>query len=135
MAINRAVIIGNLVRPPESRVTDNGTHICKFTVAVNRMKDRNGQSQADYIPVKTLGNRADVCAKYLDKGSKVGVEGTLSTYTYNAQDGSKRFVMEILADKVDFLSSTSQGTATSALSSETDNPEEFTEVDDDELPF
>ena len=94
--MNICVFIGNLTRDPELRVSQGGTSICTFTIAVNRPSDHNGELRADYIPIKCFKSRTESCQKYLHKGSKVCVKGTLQTYTYQAQDGSKRNGFEIL---------------------------------------
>ena len=103
--MNKAMFVGNLVRDPELKTTQSGVAVCTFTVAVNRMRDANGESRADYLPVKTFKNRAENCAKYLSKGSKVAIEGPIQTYSYEAQDGSKRYGFEIVATEVMFLPS------------------------------
>lgn len=103
--MNKAIIIGNLVREPEFRRTQTGVSVCSFTVAVNRrFADNDGQRAADYIPVVVWRGLAENCAQYLHKGSKVGVVGSIQTRSYEAQDGSKRYVTEIVADNVEFLS-------------------------------
>lgn len=69
------------------------------------MRDANGEIPRGYLPVKTFKNRAENCAKYLSKGSKVAIEGPVQTYSYEAQDGSKRYGFEIVATEVMFLPS------------------------------
>lgn len=103
--MNKAMFVGNLARDPELKTTQSGVAVCTFTVAVNRMRDANGESRADYLPVKTFKNRAENCAKYLSKGSKVAIEGPVQTYSYEAQDGSKRYGFEIVATEIMFLPS------------------------------
>ena len=136
--MNTAVLTGNLTKAPEEIVTADGLHIATFTIAAQRTtKDKDGKYKADFIPVKVMGKRAEVCTKYLDKGSKVGVRGMISSYSYTGQDGSKRFRVEVLADNIEFLtpkgtrakgdSDTYDGTANDAYTDETDG--------DDELPF
>lgn len=143
--MNTCVFIGNLTRDPELRVSQAGTSVCTFTIAVNRQKDQNGESKADFIPVKCFKNRADSCQKYLHKGSKVSVKGTLQTYTYQAQDGSKRNGFEIVVGndgEIMFLPSAQRDGG--GYSAPAQNPSYgsyqpdssgFTQVDDDELPF
>lgn len=116
--MNKAIIIGNLTREPEFRLTQTGVSVCSFTVAVNRrFADKDGQRAADYIPVIVWRGLADNCAQYLHRGSKVGVVGPMQTRSYEAQDGQKRFVTEVVADEVDFLTKTASsdfGKATEA---------------------
>lgn len=110
------------------------------------MRDANGESRADYLPVKTFKNRAENCAKYLSKGSKVAIEGPVQTYSYEAQDGSKRYGFEIVATEIMFLPSGNRsdahnggGQTAQQGSSQQYNggssSDGFTQVDDDELPF
>lgn len=141
--MNTCIHIGNLTRDPELRTTQNGINICTFTIAVNRPKDQNGESRADYIPIKCFKNRADSCARYLSKGSKVCVKGSLQTYTYQAQDGSKRNGFEVVIGndgEITFLPSAQKGgtpnaSAGGACYSNAGSQGEFVPVDDDELPF
>lgn len=99
--MNKAIIIGNLTKDPESRVTQSGLSVCSFTVAINR--NFGEKKEVDYIPVVTWRGLADNCAKFLAKGRKVGVSGRIQTRSYDANDGTKRYVTEIVADDVEFL--------------------------------
>ncbi len=103
--MNKAFIIGNLTKAPELKTTQSGVSVCNFTVAVNRAyKDQNGERQVDFLPVVVWRGLAESCAKYLDKGRKVAVVGEIQTRSYDAQDGTKRYVTEIIASDVEFLS-------------------------------
>jgi len=145
MSMNKWEGIGNLTRDPEVRTSESGVCICTFSLAVNRPKDRDGNSKADFIPIKALGKRGETCAKYLKKGSKIGAVGSLSTYTYTNDNNEKRFKMEVLLEDLTFLGETGgqQRQASSSGSEPAPPPEypapptygEFQEVDDDELPF
>ena len=102
--MNKATLIGNLTRDPDQRVTGSGVPVCTFTVAVQRLfANASGERQADFIPVVCWRGLAENCGKYLRKGSKVGVFGSIQTRTYDAQDGTRRYVTEIIADEVEFL--------------------------------
>ena len=97
-------MIGNLTKDPEIRTTNGGHSVCTFTLAINRrIADKNGERQADFIPVVCWRALADICSKRLQKGSKVGVSGTMQTRSYQTQDGSNRQVMELIAEEVEFL--------------------------------
>lgn len=102
--MNKLVIIGNLVRDPESRVTQNGISVCTFTVAVNRRRQQEGQQEADYFRVTAWRQFGENCAKYLTKGRKVCVVGPVSISTYTGNDGKIRANMEVTAEDVEFLS-------------------------------
>lgn len=124
--MNKAVLIGNLVRDPEIRQTKTGVSTCTFTIAVNRLHtNQQGQREADYIPIVTWRGMAESCAKHLRQGNKVGIIGSIQTRSYDAQDGSKRYVTEVIADEVDFL--TPKAKAEDGMTEVTD--------DYDELPF
>lgn len=143
--MNKAIIIGNLTKDPELRVTGNSISVCSFTVAVSRKyKDQNGERQTDFIPVVTWRGLADNCGKYLAKGRKVGVTGVIQTRSYDAQDGTKRYVTEIVAEDVEFLTPAGQGTGAPPMAGADmaqmpppmgNDMDSFTAIDDDELPF
>ena len=104
--MNRIFIIGNLTRDPELRVTQQGTPVCTFTVAVNRRKAgaEAGQPEADFFRVTTWRQMAENCNRFLAKGRKVGVTGTLNLTQYKDSNGLPRYSMEVQADEVEFLS-------------------------------
>lgn len=114
--MNKAVIIGNLTNEPDMRATSSGISVCTFTVAVNRRvsRDTQGQKETDFIPIVTWRGLADNCFKYLHKGSKAAVTGSIQTRSYETQEGSKRYVTEVVADEVEFLSTAGNGTAAAA---------------------
>lgn len=102
--MNRAIIIGRLTQAPELRKTQNDISVCTFTLAVNRrFANAQGEREADFLPVVVWRGQADACARYLDKGSQAAVCGTIQTRSYDAKDGGKRYVTEIVADEVEFL--------------------------------
>ena len=111
--INRVVLVGNLTRDPELRHTPSGTSICKLRLAVNtRIKDgATGQwtDKPNYFDVSVFGNQAESCTQYLSKGRPVGVDGRLDWREWEAQDGTKRQAVEIIADSVQFLGSRGEG--------------------------
>lgn len=107
--INRVVLVGNLTRDPELRQTPSGTSVCKLRVAVNtRQKDSaTGQwgDKPNYFDVTVWGNQGESCAQYLAKGRPVAIDGRLDWREWDAQDGSKRQAVEIIAENVQFLGS------------------------------
>src|SRR6266705_11209 len=110
--INRVVLVGNLTKDPELRHTPNGTAVCKLRIAVNtRQKDAQGNwgDKPNYFDVTVWGNQGESCAQYLSKGRPVGVDGRLDWREWEAQDGSKRQAVEIIADTVQFLGSRGEG--------------------------
>ena len=133
--MNKVILIGNLAADPESRTTNSGVPQCSLRIAVQRrFANAQGQRESDFFNVVCWRNTAEFAAKYLSKGRKVAVEGSLQTRSYDAQDGSKRYVTEVIADNVEFCDSAPK-TATEPMPTNRDAGQ-FTEVDlEDELPF
>lgn len=106
-SLNKVQLIGNLTKDPELRQTPNGSSVCSFTVATNlTWKDANGQKQdkAEFHNIVTWGKLAEICNQYLQKGKKVYLEGRLQTRDWEAEDGSKRYKTEIVAENMIMLS-------------------------------
>jgi len=102
--LNQIVLIGNLTRDPELRYTPDGTPVTSFTVAVNRpFVNRQGEREADFVPIVVWRKRAETCSEYLMKGSQVAVEGRLQVRNYEDKDGIRKWVTEVVARRVDFL--------------------------------
>lgn len=126
--MNHVSMIGRLTKTPDIRQTNTGKNVCTFTLAVNRRyKDADGKTTADFFSVQAWEKLAELCARYLDKGSKVFVSGELRNRSYEAKDGSKRTVTEIIASEVEFLSPKTE-LATPPV-------EEWQQVEDSDLPF
>jgi single-strand DNA-binding protein len=111
--INRVVLVGNLTKDPELRHTPSGTALCKLRLAVNtRQKDNTTGEWGDkpnYFDITVWGNQAESCAQFLAKGRPVAVDGRLDWREWDAQDGTKRQAVEIIADTVQFLGSRDGG--------------------------
>ena len=102
--INRVVLVGRLTRDPELKYTTNGIANLRFSIAVNRtFTSQNGERQADFINCVAWRNQAENMAKFLRKGSLIGVEGRIETGSYQAQDGSTRYTTDVVCDSVQFL--------------------------------
>ncbi len=105
--LNKTMLVGNLVRDPVLNYTQSGRAVCKMSVAVNRRyKGGNGEWQEDvlFIDLVVWGKQGENCQKYLSKGKKVFVEGRLTQNRWTAQDGTNRSKIEIVAERVQFLS-------------------------------
>ena len=102
--MNSLTIIGNVTRDPEMRTTPNGKNVCSFTVAVNRRKQVEGQPDADFFRVSAWEQLGDVCQKFITKGKKVCVIGSVGVHTYTNQKGETVAQLEVLAREVEFLS-------------------------------
>ena len=106
MNLNRAMVIGNLTRDPESRTTPNGHSVCNFSVATSsQWTDTQGQKQerTEYHSIVAWGKLADICSQYLGKGRKVYVDGRLQTREWEGQDGAKKQRTEIVAENMILL--------------------------------
>lgn len=130
--MNKVILIGNLTKDPEHMSTTNGVSVCRFTLAVQRkFAGQDGEREADFINIVTWRGLADNCHKFLSKGKKCGIVGEIQTRSYDAQDGTKRYVTEVVASEVEFLSAKEQGESNS-----TNNTPELQPIDeDDSLPF
>ena len=98
--MNRCVLIGRLVKEPEARVTQSGTAVTTFTLAVGR---RFKKEETDYLSIVTWKGLAESCAKHLVKGQRAAVSGEIQTRSYETQDGTRKYVTEVIADEVEFL--------------------------------
>jgi len=132
--MNKVFLIGNLTRDPELSTTQSGLSMCRFSLAVTRrFATADGNRETDFINIVTWRTTADNCSKYLKKGSKAAVCGSVQTRSYDGNDGTKRYVTEVVADEVQFLSSKSDDDADALPKS--DKPiDKLTAVEDD-LPF
>ena len=118
--MNKVILIGRLTRDPELRTIASGNATTSFTIAVNRnFTNQNGEREADFINCVAWRKQAENVAKYCTKGSQVAVEGRIQTRNYDAQDGTKRYVTEVIADNVTFLSSRAGGSQIPESSSNT----------------
>ncbi len=107
--MNKCIFVGNLTRDPELTTTTSGVSVCRFSIAVNRTyTNANGEREADFINIVAWRGLGENCAKYLAKGRKVCVCGSLQTRSYDDKDGNKRYVSEIVAEDVEFINSSSQ---------------------------
>lgn len=102
--MNKIILLGRLTRDPEVRYTTTGKVVCQFTLAVDRpFANQDGQREADFIPVVIWGKSAELAGNSLAKGQRVLVEGRLQVRSYDAKDGSKRYVSEVIADRFEFI--------------------------------
>ncbi len=103
--MNRVVLVGRLTRDPELRNTNSGVPVVAFTIAVNRTFTSNatGEREADFINCIVFNKPAENLNRYIRKGGLVGVDGRIQTRSYTAQDGSKRYVTEVVCENIQFL--------------------------------
>lgn len=109
--MNRVLLTGRLTKDPEFRTTTTGLSVSSFSIAINRaFKNKEGNYDTDFFNVSVFGKQAENVSKYCFKGSQVGVEGRLQSRSYDAQDGTKRYVVDVVADRVEFLGSKKDNT-------------------------
>lgn len=123
--INRVVLVGRITKELELKKTSNGKSAVSFSVAIDRAKDANGNKQTDFPSCRAYGKTAELLTQYCHKGSQVGVEGSIRTYTTES-NGKKEYHTEVLADGITFLDSKGTQTDSSATS---------VIINDDDLPF
>ena len=130
--MNKCILVGNLARDPELTTTSNGVAVCRFSIAVSRRyANADGGRETDFLNIVVWRSLGENCHKFLKKGSKVGVVGNIQSRSYDATDGSKRYVTEIVAEEVEFLSTK---TADEPKSSN-EEVSKLQPIDDDGLPF
>lgn len=145
--MNRVILIGRLTKDPSFKFTPGaGKPVTNFTIAVDRRRTaKDGQREADFIPVVVWGKQAESIANYMSKGKLIGISGRIQTRSYDAKDGTKRYVTEVIADEVQFLEwgnksvssnneNSSSQNQSSNYSDESIYGEDITPVDGD-IPF
>ena len=133
--LNQCIFIGNLTRDPELRRTQSGVSCANFSIAVNRRPAQDGTRAADYINIVAWRQLAELCVQYLHKGSKIAVCSHCQTRNYE-KDGHKVYVTEFVADSIQFLTPRNDQQQSANVGYD-DNGQsaEFTEVEEDSLPF
>lgn len=139
MSINRVNITGNLTRDPELRSTGSGMSVLKLGVAVN---DRRKNSQTgewedspNFVDVTVFGARAEALSRFLNKGSKVAIEGKLRWSQWENPQGEKRSKLEVVADEIEFLSSRDSGSGSGGGYQAPAAPTSSPDLDGEEIPF
>lgn len=103
--MNKVYLIGNLTRDPELSETSSGIKLCRFSIAVNRSyASSDGTRETDFFNITVWRNQAEICERYLRKGSKVAIVGSLQNRNYEDKEGNKRTVTDIVASEIEFLS-------------------------------
>jgi single-strand DNA-binding protein len=132
--MNKVFLIGNLTRDPElTSAGQSGVNVCRFAIAVKRrFTNKEGNREKDFLNITAWRVLGENCAKFIKKGSKVGVMGELQIRNYDDKDGNKRTAVDVIADDVEFL----DRKGTTAENTNADEPStEMKPVTDDSLPF
>ena len=127
--MNKWLGAGRITKDIELQTGKSGSEYCKFTVAVNRRKDKNGETKADFIDCTAFGKTAAFVAKYFKKGDGIAVEGALESDTYEAKDGTKRTKWSIRVEEVEFPQGGKK------QSEPVSNTNQFGDVDPKDIPF
>lgn len=123
--MNHVTLIGRLTKDPEVRYTQQGTPVGTFTLAVDRRVQKDKPKEADFIPCVVWGKTAEVVGNWCKKGKQVGVEGRIQVRSYDAKDGSKRYVTEVIVSDLELLGKSEGG-------NKQDGREQLT---DEDIPF
>jgi single-strand DNA-binding protein len=134
--MNKVYLIGNLTRDPELSETTSGVAFCRFAIAVNRtFVNQEGTREADFFNITVWRAQAENCGKFLKKGSKVAIVGSLQNRTYEDKEGVKRTVTDIVANEVEFLSTGARGDEFEVSQPVKKSPQPLEVVDGEDLPF
>lgn len=144
--MNKVFLIGRLTREPELRYTESNIPVAMFTLAVNRSFTNNdGDREADFINIVVWNKKAENAKNYLNKGSRVAIDGRIQTRSYDNQNGQRRYITEVVANQVEFLESKKESNVNDEDINSNDKQQEevnpFAEfgeqisIDPDELPF
>lgn len=125
--MNHVTLIGRLTKDPEVRYTQSGTPVGTFTLAVDRRVQKDKQKEADFIPCVVWNKTAEIVGNYCKKGKQVGVEGRIQVRSYDAKDGSKRYVTEVIVSELELLGSKNEGADRSGNG--------YKPLTDEEIPF
>lgn len=129
--MNKIFLIGNLTRDPELSETNSGISVCRISIAVNRRRTGDGEPQTDFFNVTAWRGLADNVAKYCKKGNKIAVTGSIQLRQYEANDGTKRTAVDVVAEDVEFLTPKPQENEAAPKKKPALEPFE----DDSDIPF
>jgi single-strand DNA-binding protein len=138
MSVNRVLLIGNLGKDPEVRFTGGGRAVARFPLATSDVwNDAEGQRQerTEWHNVVVWGKQAETCGQYLAKGRQVYIEGAVRTRQYDDKEGNRRYITEIVAQRVQFLGGRGGGSGDSAPRGMPDEPPQPASAEDDDIPF
>ena len=137
--MNKVILIGRLTKDPDLRfIPGSGAATCSLTLAVDKYNTKTGQKEADFVPVVLWGKQAENTSQYMVKGSQIAISGRIQTRSYDAKDGTKRYVTEVVATEVQFLgkgnASGNTGDSNNAFSGG-NFEEDITPIDDGDMPW
>ena len=129
--MNKVVLIGRLSRDPELRHTSNNTPVCQINVAVSRPVAQGKEPETDFINVTVWNKQAENLVKYVKKGNQIAIEGRIQTRSYDNEEGKKIYVIEVLANHIEFIGNNSNKTNDNQTQ---DNKTSYTAEEIDNMP-
>lgn len=134
--MNSVVLIGRLTKDPEVRyISENQMAVATFTVAIDRPAKSGQEKKTDFPKVTVFGRRAENCERFLQKGSRVGIQGRIQTGSYKNKEGQAVYTTDVVADRIEFLEFKNSQSSTPQETEIKDAPEGFRAVSDDDIPF
>lgn len=134
--MNKVVLIGRLTKDPELRYTPgSGKAVTTLTLAVDNYDSKSGEKGADFIPVVIWGKQAENTAQYMSKGNQIAISGRIATRSYDANDGTKKYITEVIADNYKGVFFLSKVTHSENIVSNNTFDNDMTPVDDKDTPF
>ncbi len=136
--MNRTFLIGRLIKDPELKFTPSGIANINFTLAVNRQyKNQNGETEADFINCVAWRKTAEILKQYTSKGSQIAVDGRIQTRNYEASDGTKRYLTEVICESIQLLGNkkNQEQQKNAQYQYEQDDSLPRIDIGDDNLPF
>lgn len=141
--MNKVVLVGRLTKDPELRTTATGTAVCNFTVACDRRFVKQGEErQADFINCIAWRQTGEFVNKYFSKGTRIALEGSIQTRSWDDNEGKKRYATEVMVDNVEFAQSKNESDGSYSQPAQPSTPKTpsgdidgFMPVDDEDLPF
>ena len=132
--INNVTLMGRLTAAPELKITQSGTNVTAFCIAVERrFQQKDGEKQSDFINCVAWRNTAEFITRYFSKGDMIAVTGEIQTRKYKDKDGNNRVAFEVIIDNVSFCGGKNGGNGSETAPKSNDNIN--ANVDDEDLPF
>ena len=132
---NLVILTGRLTADPELKTTPNGVSVTTFSIAVNRNYKSGEEQQTDFINIVAWRQTAEFITKYFQKGTMIGIEGSIQTRRYQDANGNTRTAFEVIANNVQFVEAKKSQAENDPLIKLQANLDEFQSADDEDLPF
>lgn len=134
--MNHVSLIGRLTKDPEVRyMPDNQTAVATFSLAVDRPAKQGQDKKADFPRITVFGRQAENCERFISKGSRVGIEGRIQTGSYKDKNGQMVYTTDVIANRVEFLDSTSKNGVSGQQTDSSGIPDGFMAISDDDIPW